>query len=139
MTQHASPAARPTGAIPRPRRSPSRAAARTTALTTGLGAALVLGLALAGPAAAEVPAQGWPENPPVDVLHALLLIGGVSLAVILVVTVLTVGPALARGERISPSAPAVENQWIGGPRKAAGELAGPDGEGSEAGGAGARW
>ena len=67
----------------------------------------------------------------------MLLIGAVSIMGIFVV--MTVGPALARGERIAPGAPAVENQWIGGPRKAAGELAGPDGEGSEAGGAGARW
>ncbi len=108
-------------------------------MLTVTAAALVLGVALAAPAAAEVPAQGWPENPPVSILDALLLIGGVSLAVILVVTVLTVGPALARGERMTPGVPAVENQWIGGPRRTAGELAGPDGEGSEAGGAGARW
>lgn len=113
--------------------------ATVLAVTTAVTAVLVLGVALAGPAAADVPAQGWPENEPVAMLDALLLIGGVTLAVILVVTVLTVGPALARGERINPGVQSVENQWIGGPRKAAGELAGPDGEGSEAGGAGARW
>ena len=91
MTQHASPAARPPGDTTRPHRLPVRAAVLT--VTTVVTTALVLGLALAGPAAAEVPAQGWPENEPVNVLDALLLIGGVSLAVILVVTVMTVGPA----------------------------------------------
>lgn len=138
MTQHATPAARPPRETPRRRAVPTVRAAVLTA-ATAVTAALVLGVALAAPAAADVPAQGWPQNEPVNVLDALLLIGGVALAVILVVTVLTVGPALARGERINPGVPAVENQWIGGPRKAAGELAGPDGEGSEAGGAGARW
>ncbi|VXB86873.1 hypothetical protein [Nocardioides sp. AX2bis] len=133
MTQHASPAARPPGDTPRPLRRAALSA------TTAVTAVLVLGVALAAPAAAEVPAQGWPENPPVNILDALLLIGGVTLAVILVITVLTVGPALARGERITPGVSVAENQWIGGPRKAAGELAGPDREGSEAGGAGARW
>ena len=103
------------------------------------GAVVLALLVLAPSAAAEVPAQGWPENEPVALLDALLLIGGVSLAVILVVTVLTLAPALARGERIAPGVPASESQWIGGPRRSAGELAGPDGEGSQAGGAGARW
>ncbi len=136
VTQHPGPAARPPSSRAGARAAVLRAAA---VLSTVLSVGLVLGVVLAAPAAADVPAQGWPENPPVDVLGALLLIGGVSLAVILVVTVLTVGPALARGERITPGVSAFENQWIGGPRKTAGELAGPDGDGSEAGGAGARW
>lgn len=135
VTSHASPAARPPGHVRAPRRRARASALVLTALTAGL----VLGVALAAPAAADVPAQGWPENPPVELLDALLLIGGLTLAVILVVTVLSIGPALARGERISPGVSASENQWIGGPRRSAGELAGPDTEGSEAGGAGARW
>jgi hypothetical protein len=108
-------------------------------LATTVATSLVAGLLLAGPAAAEVPAQGWPEREPVPVLEAFLLIGGVSLLVILVVTVLTLAPALARGERITPGVSPAESQWLGGPRRSAGELAGPDGEGSQAGGAGARW
>lgn len=117
----------------------SRPVRLLTVLATAVLSAVVAGLALAGPAAADVPAQGWPENPPVDLLHALLLLGGVTLAVLLVVTVLSIGPALARGERLTPGPATTQNQWIGGPRRSAGELAGPDGETSQAGGAGARW
>ena len=95
-------------------------------------------LPLAGPASAEVP-EGWPANEPVSALHAFLLIGGVTLAVILVVTVMAVGPALARGESLAPGVAPVEDQWLGGPRPAAGELAGPDNADSAAGGASARW
>ena len=95
-------------------------------------------LLLAGPASAEVP-EGWPENPPVNVLDAFLLIGGVSLVVLLITTVMVVGPALARGESIAPGVTPVEDQWLGGPRPAAGELAAPDSADSAAGGAGARW
>lgn len=131
----ARPAARPPVATPARRRGVRSPSAALLVLAAGL----VLGVALAGPAAADVPAQGWPENEPVDLLGALLLIGGVSLLVMLVITVLTLGPALARGERVAPRTSTVEDQWIGGPRKGAGELAGPDREGSEAGGAGARW
>lgn len=138
VTPHASPAARPPGHVRAPR-GRARASALVLTVLTALTAGLVLGVALAAPAAADVPAQGWPENPPVELLDALLLIGGLTLAVILVVTVLSIGPALARGERISPGVSASENQWIGGPRRSAGELAGPDTEESEAGGAGARW
>jgi hypothetical protein len=48
-------------------------------------------------------------------------------------------PALVRGERLAPGAPLVENQWLGGPRRSAGELAAPDSDSSEAGGASGRW
>ncbi len=96
---------------------------------------------VAGAAAAE-PAEGWPENPPVDLLNALLLVGGVTLAVILTITVLVVGPGLARGEGLAPGVAPVEDQWLGGPRRSAGELAAPgtqDPQESHVGGAGARW
>lgn len=124
----------------------SRAAARVLVASVLVWGVSVL---LAGPAAAEVP-EGWPENPPVDLLEALLLIGGVSLLVLLVVTVATVGPALARGESIAPGVSAVEDQWLGGPRDRP-ELSAPqrsersetpapaDSSDSSAGGASARW
>lgn len=132
---HASPAARPPGHAPAPRRRARASAVVLTALAAGL----VLSVALAAPAAAEVPARGWPENPPVGLLDALLLIGGVTLLLILVITAMTIGPALARGERLVPGVSDSENQWIGGPRRSAGELAGPDTDESEAGGASVRW
>ncbi len=107
---------------------------------------------LAGPASADVP-QGWPENPPVDLFDAVLLIGGVALVVTLVITAITVGPALARGESIAPGVAPVEDQWLGGrrqgpeldaPQAGAGRAltAGTSGEAhedSDSGGAGARW
>ena len=48
-------------------------------------------------------------------------------------------PALVRGERITPGATSPENEWLGGPRRSAAELAGPDTDHSEAGGASGRW
>ncbi len=71
--------------------------------------------------------------------HVLLVAVGLPLLGALLITAMVYGPPLARGERVAPGAPEVENQWLGGPRKATGELAGPDGEDSQAGGASGRW
>ena len=101
-------------------------------------AAVVLPLAAAAPASADVP-EGWSDPDSVSVLHALLVLGGVPLALFVLIALAVYVPAMARGERLAPGAPAVENQWLGGPRKSAGELAGPDSEDSKAGGASARW
>ena len=95
-------------------------------------------LVTAGPATADTP-EGWPEEPTIDKVEMLLLLGGVPLLVFLVIVALIYGPALARGESITPGQPEREPEWIGGPRKSAGELAGPDSEGSHAGGAGGTW
>ncbi|MEI5672603.1 MULTISPECIES: hypothetical protein [Nocardioides] len=107
---------------------------RTTVLLAG-SVALV---AVAGPASADV-AEGWSTPDDVDAWHALLVLGGIPLALGLLITALVYVPALVRGERVAPNAPAVENQWIGGPRRTTAELAGPDGDESQAGGASARW
>ncbi len=95
---------------------------------------------LASSASAE-PSEGWPEADPIDKLDALLLLGGIPLLLLVAITVAVYVPALMRGERIAPGAPSVENQWLGGPRKSAGELAAPDTDSttSEAGGASGRW
>lgn len=111
-----------------------RGLAAGAALTT----ALVLAVLAAAPAAAEVP-EGWSNPEPVDPLYVILVAAGLPILMVLVLVAFVYGPPLARGERIAPGAPEVENQWIGGPRKAAGELAGPDGDDSEAGGASGRW
>jgi hypothetical protein len=108
---------------------------RRTTLLLGSTAALV---ALAGPASADV-AEGWSDPDDVDAWHALLVLGGIPLGLALVIAALIYLPALVRGERLAPGAPAVENQWIGGPRRTTAELAGPDGDDSQAGGASARW
>jgi hypothetical protein len=97
-----------------------------------------LSVALAAPASAEVPEQ-WPANDAIDKLGMLLLLGGVPLLLILVIGLAVYVPALARGERVAPGAPQAADQWLGGPRKSAGELAGPNSDTSQAGGASGRW
>lgn len=117
-------------------------ALRRCAAAVSLVAFLGLSIALAGPASADTPEPrpgGWEPKPDVDALEAWLLLGGVPLLVMLVIIALYVGPALAKGENLSPVNREPANEWIGGPRKAAGELADPDGEGSAAGGAGGSW
>ncbi len=97
-----------------------------------------LSLALAAPAGADVP-EFWDDPEPIDKLDMVLLLGGVPLLLAVLIAIAVYVPALARGERVAPGAPQVENQWLGGPRKSAGELAGPDSDDSQAGGASGRW
>ncbi|GAB3256441.1 hypothetical protein [Nocardioides dilutus] len=86
---------------------------------------------------------GWSNNPEdVDMLQAVLLLGGVPLLLFIGITLAVFVPSLVRGESITPGAPAVENQWLGGPRTRAGELAGPnagDDQDPDSGGASGRW
>ena len=76
-----------------------------------------------------------PEAAKTTVLSAALLLGATAMASAADFYV----PPLVRGERIAPGAPPVQNQWIGGPRKTTAELAAPDTDESQAGGARARW
>lgn len=98
-------------------------------------------VAAGGAASADtpVPGNGWEAKPAVNDLHAWLLFVGVPVLVLLVISALVLAPSIARGESIRPGTQAPEGQWIGGPRKAAGELAQPDDETSAAGGAGGTW
>ena len=88
---------------------------------------------------------GWnPDPEDVDMVHALLLLAGVPLLLFLGITLAVYVPSLVRGESIAPGAPVVENQWLGGPRTPAGELAGPDAgtndhQDPDSGGASGRW
>ncbi|HYG94045.1 MAG TPA: hypothetical protein VD859_10705 [Nocardioides sp.] len=112
---------------------------RRLCATASLVWLLVLaGLAAAGPAAADTP-EGWPDEESIDMLEMLLVLGGIPLLIFVAVFVLVFGPSLARGESLPGADTDPENQWLGGPRKTAGELAGPDAEGSKAGGAGGTW
>lgn len=99
-----------------------------------LGAASIV---LATPASADVPAD-WPTEE-IDALTAILLLVGVPLLLFVGITFLVYVPSIIRGERIAPGQPVTENQWLGGPRKSAGELAAPDTLDSQAGGASGRW
>ncbi len=119
---------------------------RLLAVCSLVGVSALLVVVGAGAASADTPEPrpgngdaSWELKPDVDVLHAFLYLGGVPLLVFIVITLLYVAPALAKGEDLSPRALEPENQWLGGPRKAAGELAAPDSEDSKAGGAGGSW
>lgn len=102
------------------------------AATTGL-------VALAAPANADVPV-GWSDHrEPFNMLNAILILGGIPVLIFVAIVLAVYIPPLVRGERVAPGAPALENQWLGGPRQGAAELAGPEAEESEAGGASARW
>lgn len=105
---------------------------------TVAGLSVVLSVVVATPANADVP-EGWPDADPIDTLGAIGLLAGVPLLLALLIGLAVYVPALARGERVAPGAPEVEDQWLGGPRKGLGELAGPDSVDSEAGGASGRW
>jgi hypothetical protein len=82
---------------------------------------------------------GWSDPPDVNMVEALLLLGGVPLLLFLFIAIAVYLPSLVRGEPITPGAPAVENQWLGGPRAGTAQLAGPDTENPETGGASGRW
>ena len=117
----------------------------STAVRRLFAAAVAAGLLLAAatvataaPASADTP-EGWPKEESVDILEMLLYLGGVPVLVFLVIVALGYGPALARGESVRPGGQPVESQWLGGPRKSAGELAAPDTDESKAGGAGGTW
>lgn len=92
----------------------------------------------AAPAAADAP-ETWPETDPVSIVGALLLLGGVPLLVFLVTAVAVYAPSVARGESLAPDSQVARSRWIGGPRRSPEELAPPDDEDSEAGGAGGTW
>jgi hypothetical protein len=116
----------------------SHAVRRAIAAVSAITAGLVVPVLLAGPASADPPTS-WPTAPSVDFLQVLLLFVGIPVLMMIVIVAMVLGPSLARGESLSPRAPEEEAQWLGGPRKAPDELAAPDSEGSQAGGAGGTW
>ena len=94
--------------------------------------------ALAAVVPLDVPV-GWSNPSDVNMVEALLLLGGIPLLLFISITLAVYAPSLARGERIAPGQPPVENQWLGGPRTGTDELKGPESEDTEAGGASGRW
>ncbi len=115
-----------------------RAVVLTVSGITALALSFALSLALAGPAAADVP-EGWPVADEVDKLSALAIFVGGPLVLALLAFALVYLPAIMRGERVAPGTSPVSDQWLGGPRRSAGELAAPDSKESKAGGASGRW
>ncbi|MGH3368103.1 MAG: hypothetical protein ACRDOY_12980 [Nocardioidaceae bacterium] len=105
---------------------------------------LTVPLASAHPALAGTPAS-WGDPEPMSLLEALLIFGGIPLALALGISVLVVAPSLVRGDRQHRGVASwTEPQWFGGPGDAVaggrrgGEL--PSGNrADQAGGASARW
>lgn len=98
---------------------------------------------LAAPAQAATPIT-WPSPGDMSLLTALLVFGGIPLAVIAVITLLVMAPSLVRGDRQQRGVASwTEPQWFGGPRESvpAGRHAvrevGPGGHGTEGGQGGA--
>lgn len=108
---------------------------RRTAVVLAASAAV---MGVAGPASADVP-EGWAQPYHVSGLHTLLVFVGIPVLLFLLITLAVYLPSMLRGERVKPGAPAVEDQWFGGPRKGTSELAGPDTDESKAGGASGSW
>jgi len=109
----------------------ARAATASVAVAT-----VVVSPLIAMPAYADVP-EGWSDPDPVDGLQALLVLGGIPLALFLVITLLVLAPSLARGERLGSAAPG--NEWFGGPRTGTDELEADSAREIETGGASGRW
>lgn len=96
------------------------------------------GVVLASPAQANVP-EGWSNPADVDPLHAIALLVGAPLGLIIVIALLVFLPAMARREKGADSGSGRDAEWFGGPRKSNDELAAPDTEESQAGGASGKW
>lgn len=93
----------------------------------------------AAPANADA-AEGWSDPDPVNWLEALLLLGGVPILMFLVLAAMVYGPALARGEKVTPGAAEDDPEWIGGPRAGTRELAAAeDDDVARTGGASGSW
>ncbi len=110
------------------------------ALVLAVSGITLLGLSvtLAGPAAADVP-ERWPVADEVNKLMVLAIFVGGPLLLTVLAAAYVYLPAVARGERVAPGTSPVSDQWLGGPRRSAGELAAPDSAESKAGGASGRW
>jgi hypothetical protein len=107
---------------------------RRAAVTAGTFVAV--SVALSGPAMAEVP-EGWAPDTDMSWGHLLVLILAIPVGLAIVITLLASLPGLVKGEGFTGGH--AGGQWIGGPRRGTSELAQPDDENSQAGGASARW
>lgn len=106
---------------------------RRTALVLTAAALPVL---TAGPAVAEVP-EGWSDPDEVGVLQLLLVVGGIPLALAVLIALAVYLPAMARGENVRPGGSETADEWFGGPRSGPAELGARE-VGTTGGGSG-RW
>lgn len=110
-----------------------RRAAVSASIVAATAVCVVAG---ATPALADVP-ENWSNPAPMSVGHLLVIIVAIPVGLALVISLLAVLPGLVRGEGLTGGH--AGGEWLGGPRQGTAELAGPDDEGTEAGGASARW
>ncbi len=60
--------------------------------------------------------DSWHDPHPMSPLHALLFFGGITLAIIVGITLLVMAPSLAKGPRYRPSQQwDAEPEWFGAP------------------------
>ena len=119
-------------------------AVRRFARAVALTPAILLCLS-ASPVIAAPPEQ-WPQAEPVSALHALLVLGGIPLALFAIISLLVHVPSMARGEEYTPGlAWHHQNEWFGGPSGGVEAADKPDVKAIETvkeghtGGASARW
>lgn len=105
-------------------------------LGTAVGLAAV-SLALAGPAGASVP-KGWSDPAPMPTGKFLMIILVLPVVAAIVISLVVLLPGLLKGEGLGGQ-PEPGGEWFGGPRQGTSDLAAPDGDDSQAGGASARW
>ena len=94
---------------------------------------------VAAPALAAPP-NSWPKPQPTGPMDFLLVLVIVPVGLALLISLLTVAPSMARGDR-HKSGGRVENEWFGGPTQgveATQETRATEAQG-ERGGASARW
>lgn len=98
--------------------------------------AVMSSLTFAAPAMADLP-EGWETPEAVGLGDFLILVLAIPLSIALVLALLTVLPALARGEKLSGHSGPVTDEWFGGPRGGKAEL--KAGAAKDSGGASGTW
>ena len=100
--------------------------------------ALALPVTYAGAASADVP-EGWSNPDDVSFLHALLVLGGIPLLVMVVLALLVYVPSIVRGESVAPAGVRAEDEWFGGRRDADRAIEAKSVTTDETGGASGSW
>lgn len=115
--------------------SPVRFVRSSLRLSAPLG--IVGAVLLAAPALAERP-EGWEAPESVQFMDMFLLVLVFPIVAAVVITILTILPALVKGEKLSPNAAPIEDEWLGGPKGGKSELE-SSGSAKDAGGASGKW
>lgn len=92
---------------------------------------------LAAPAMADLP-EAWETPDEKGLLDILLFILVFPVAAAIVIALLSVLPALAKGEKLTGQSGTADDQWLGGPLGGTAEIE-PSGAAKDAGGASGKW